>query len=137
MSYPVPFSNGDLFVSVFGLFTHDSPDTSIDPATGAPFADRNKVAGPEGTYSLLPWLATSLRYDRVDPLTDDSHYSFAVVSPRVILRTDWQATDQLVLQYSHWFDGNLTTVRTGDPPVTSPSVFPDGDMLSLSASMWW
>jgi hypothetical protein len=98
--------------------------------------DKRKV-GFEATYSLLPWMATSLRYDRVDPLTDDAHYSFAVVSPRVILRTDWQATDQIVIQYSHWFNGSNTLVRTGDPPMADPGQVPDGDMLSISASMWW
>jgi len=149
VSYPVPFSGDgpDLFVSVFGVFTHvTSADPGVDPATanvpggvtGHPWngADKRKV-GLEATYSLLPWLATSLRYDRVDPLTDDAHYSFAVVSPRVILRTDWQATDQIVIQYSHWFNGSNTLVRTGDPPMVDPAQIPDGDMLSISASMWW
>ncbi len=149
VSYPVPFSGDgpDLFVSVFGLFTHvTSADPGVDPATanvaagvaGHPWdgSDKRKV-GFEATYSVLPWLATSLRYDRVDPLTDDAHYSFAVVSPRVILRTDWQATDQIVIQYSHWFNGSNTLVRTGDPPTVDPAQVPDGDMLSISASMWW
>jgi len=149
VSYPVPFSGDgpDLFLSVFGIFTHvTSEDPGVDPATanvmagvtGHPWSgtDKRKV-GLEATYSLLPWLATSLRYDRVDPLTDDAHYSFAVVSPRVILRTDWQATDQIVIQYSHWFNGSNTLVRTGDPPMVDPTQIPDGDMLSISASMWW
>ena len=149
VSYPIPFSGDgpDLFVSVFGMFTHvTSADPGVDPATanvaagvtGHPWsgADKRKV-GLEATYSVLPWLATSLRYDRVDPLTDDAHYSFAVVSPRVILRTDWQATDQIVIQYSHWFNGSNTLVRTGDPPMVDPAQVPDGDMLSISASMWW
>ena len=60
-----------------------------------------------------------------------------MVSPRVILRTDWQATDQIVIQYSHWFNGSNTLVRTGDPPMVDPAQIPDGDMLSISASMWW
>jgi len=73
----------------------------------------------------------------VTPNGDDSRYSFAVISPRIILRTDWQATDQLVLQYSHWFNGSLTTVRAGDPPMEDVNIAPDENMLSLSASMWW
>lgn len=149
VSYPIPFSGDgpDLFLSAFGMFTHvTSADPGVDLATanvmagvaGHPWSgtDKRKL-GIEATYSLLPWLATSVRYDRVDPLTDDLHYSFAVVSPRVILRTDWQATDQIVIQYSHWFNGSNTLVRTGDPPMVDPSQIPDGDMLSISASMWW
>lgn len=141
VSYPVPFSGDgpDLFVSVFGLFTHvNSPDQSVDLQTGLPYAGATKMkVGIEGTYSLLSWLAVSGRYDRVSPNVDDNRYGFSVISPRVILRTDWQATDQVVLQYSHWFNGSLTTVRTGDPPLPDPAVIPDGDMVSLSASMWW
>ena len=142
VSYPVPFSGDgpDLFVSVFGLFTHVTSEDKlgVDPATGHTWSDTSKRKfGVEATYSMLSWLAGSLRYDQVDPLTDDAHYSFAVVSPRIILRTDWQATDQVVIQYSHWFNGSNTLVRTGDPPMPDPSIIPDGDMVSISASMWW
>ena len=83
VSYPVPFSGDgpDLFLSVFGMFTHvTSADPGVDPATanvmagvtGHPWSgtDKRKV-GLEATYSMLSWLATSLRYDRVDPLTDE------------------------------------------------------------------
>ena len=60
-----------------------------------------------------------------------------MVSPRVILRTDWLATDQIVLQYSHWFNGANTLIRVGDPPLENIAWVPDKDMVSLSASMWW
>jgi len=133
VSYPVPFygDGPDLFVSVFGMQTHvSSPEAYYDNVT------KRKV-GVEATYSVLSWLAFSGRYDYVAPFQDSNSYSFAVVSPRIILRTDWQATDKLVIQYSHWIDGSLTTVRVGDPPVEDPRVVPDTDMLSISATMWW
>jgi hypothetical protein len=69
--------------------------------------------------------------------TDGGAYRFAVVSPRIIFRTDWQATDQVVLQYSHWFNGSRTTVRVGDPPAEDLKIVPDSDTVTLSASMWW
>ena len=93
--------------------------------------------GVEGTYSVLPWLALSGRYDRVTPDMDDQRYSFAVMSPRLIFRTGWDSHDQVVLQYSHWFNGSHTTVRTGSPPHEDLTVVPDENMISLSASMWW
>jgi len=71
------------------------------------------------------------------PAVDDSSVAFSVVSPRVIFRTGWTSSDALVLQYSHWFDGGRTTVRTGEPPVDDIAVIPDADVLSLSANMWW
>jgi hypothetical protein len=55
----------------------------------------------------------------------------------VILRTDWIATNQVVIQYSHWLNGARTTVRTGDPPVPDVTTTPDPNMLSISAMMWW
>jgi hypothetical protein len=141
VSYPVPFSGDgpDLVVSLFGMQTHvTSADTGVDVASGHPWNDVTKrKLGIEATYSFLSWLAGSFRYDRVDPYVDDSHYSFAAVSPRLIFHTDWQATDQIVLQYTHWFNGSNTLVRTGDPPMEDPLRVPDGDMVSLSASMWW
>jgi hypothetical protein len=73
----------------------------------------------------------------VKPNLDNDRYSFSVVSPRLIFRTDWQATDQVVLQYSHWINGSQTTIRTGYPPREDPTASPDTDMISLSASMWW
>jgi hypothetical protein len=126
----------DVFVSVFGMATHV---TSTVPLNGGVYGEGvTKVKyGAEATYSILPWLAVSARYDRVAPNVDDNDYSFAVISPKLIFRTGWTATDQLVLQYSHWFDGGATVVRMGEPPVDSPLTVPDEDVLSLSASMWW
>jgi hypothetical protein len=107
--------------------------------TGGMYGDgiTKAKAGVEATYSIFPWLAVSARFDEVVPNVDDSRYSFAVVSPRVIFRSNWLATDQLSVQYSHWFDGSRTTVRSGSPPVDNLSITPDSDMISLAASMWW
>jgi hypothetical protein len=126
----------DLYVSVFGIGTHV---TSQVPLTGNLYGQgvTKMKYGAEATYSFLPWLAVSCRYDQVNPNVDNSDYSFAVVSPRIILRTGWTATDQVVIQYSHWFDGGATVVRTGEPPVDNPQQIPDSDMLSIAASMWW
>jgi hypothetical protein len=133
VSYPAPFTGDgpDLFVSLFGMQTHvTSNDAGRDGVTMRKF-------GVEGTYSLLSWLAVSTRYDQVAPDVDVSDFSFGVLSPRIILHSDWESTDQIVLQYSHWFNGSRTTVRAGDPPVADVSVIPDTDVLSLAATMWW
>ena len=108
--------------------------TSNDPV----YNNINKVKfGAEGGYALLPWLAASLRVDRVQPDNWDGSQSFTVVSPRLIFRSAWQAHDQVVLQYQHWFDGSGVVVRNGYPAVPDPSIHPDEDVISLSASMWW
>jgi hypothetical protein len=142
VSYPVPFSGDgpDLFVSLFWMGTHVwSTDKTVDINNGRLKYDgvTKTKFGIEATYSLLSWLAASMRFDRVDPNLDDTRYSFSVLSPRIIFHTGWQSTDQVVLQYSHWFNGPWTTVRVGQPPIEDISVVPDGDMVSLSARMWW
>jgi hypothetical protein len=142
VSYPVPFTGDgpDIYVSLFAMGTKvHSDDPTIDTATGKPRYDGvTKVKyGIEASYSMLSWFAFSTRYDQVKPTSENDRYSFAVISPRLIFRTDWQATDQLVLQYSHWIDGSQTIVRTGYPPREDPTASPDTDMVSLTASMWW
>ena len=120
----------DIFFSVFGL--------GVKVTTEDKTVATNKLKlGAEGTYSLLPWLAASVRYDTVKPDVDYDSYNFAVISPRLIFRTGWNAHDQVTLQYSHWFNGALTTVRGGFPPKPDVTIIPDQDMVSLSASMWW
>ncbi len=133
VSYPVPFygDGPDIVVSLFGMGVNvESRDDRYDGRWMQKF-------GAEATYSLLSWMAASVRFDRVDPDDSDAQRSFAVWSPRVIFRTDWQATDQLVLQYSRWVNGSRVVVRDGAPPREDPSIEPDTDVLSLSASMWW
>ena len=147
VSYPVPFSGDgpDLVVSLFGMIVHTNSDDHFYDTNGRYYDGVTKwKAGGEAAYSVLPWIAFSGRYDYV---VNDTHsdcagvpcstYNFGVISPRVILRTDWQATDQIVLQYSHWFNGANTLIRVGDPPLENINWVPDKDMVSLSASMWW
>ncbi|MFZ5891765.1 MAG: hypothetical protein ACOY0T_11980 [Myxococcota bacterium] len=133
VSYPVAFlpDGPDLFVSLFGMYTSVSSPKAYNDGI------KKMKYGVEATYSFLPWLAVSGRYDRVTPNMDDERYSFAVVSPRIIFRTGWASHDQVVLGYSRWFNGSRTTVRTGSPPHDDITIVPDEHMLSLSASMWW
>jgi hypothetical protein len=142
---PTPFKGDspDVVLSAFGMVTHvSSNDPVFDGVT-------KRKYGIEGAYAILPWLATSLRVDRVEPEKDagciagaicasnDNDQSFAVVSPRVIFRSGWQAHDQVAVQYSHWFNGSGVVVRNGYPPTPDPTIHPDQDVVSISASMWW
>lgn len=120
----------DIFVSAFGMFVKTDTDEAGQPATSMKF-------GAEASYSMLPWLAGGVRYDKVQPDADFPAYGFGVLSPRLIFRTGWQAHDQVTLQYSHWFNGDYTTVRSGYPAKPDVTVVPDSDMVSLTASMWW
>lgn len=121
----------DIVGSVFGMQTSvSSDDAAYDDVT------KRKV-GAEATYSLLSWLAASARFDHVRPDDDDADASFSVITPRVIFRSDWQSHDQVALSYSHWFYGDNVVVRSGSPALEDPTINPDEDVISLSASMWW
>jgi hypothetical protein len=130
---PTPYSGygPDLFASVFGMFTHVSSD---DP--GYDGVSKVKYGG-EVTYSALAWLALSTRYDRVVANTDDARQTFSVISPRIILRSDFNSQDQITFQYSRWFYGSGVVVRSGYPPLDDPYTVPDENMFSLTANLWW
>jgi len=133
LRYPAVFAGDspDAVLSLFGMQTHvASNEHAYDGVT-------KRKLGAEGAYSLLPWLAASLRFDRVMPNADDGKQSFSIVSPRVIFRTRWQAHDQVVLQYSRFINGSGVVVRNGYPAVPDPTISPDRDVVSISASMWW
>ena len=134
LRYPEVFEGDgpDIFISLFGMQTKvDSNDPAYNGITKRKF-------GAMGSYSLLPWLAATVRYDNVTPNTNDNSQTFAVVSPAVIFRTGWQAHDQIALQYSHWFNGKNTNVRSqGYPFLEDHSIVPDKDMVALTASFWW
>ncbi len=130
--YPEPFAGDapDVYLSLFGMQTTvNSSENSYDMT--------KRKFGALGTYSLLPWLATTIRYDHVVPQVGKDSRSFAVVTPGIIFRSGWQAHDQIAIQYSHWFDGSLTTVRSGYPAMDDPSVVPDKDAISVSGAFWW
>ena len=146
VSYPVPFTGDgpDIVVSLFGVFASIKSDYVSAPNEPKYDGMTKYKLGGEGTYGFLPWMAASLRYDRVTPNTDEPRQAFAVISPRVIFRTGWQAHDQIVLQYSRWLNGDRVIVREGYPPTEdrrmppgANRLEPDEDMFSLSASMWW
>jgi hypothetical protein len=129
----------DVFFSLFGMYTHVASKDNATNASGHLLYDGvNKVKyGAEATYSALSWLAFGARYDRVVPDTSDTSKTFAVITPRLIFRSDYNSQDQVTIQYSHWFDGNGVNVRTGYPPKENPALTPDPDTLSIMASMWW
>jgi hypothetical protein len=131
--YPAVFAGDspDLVLSLFGM------QTSVTSKEAAYDGVVKRKFGAEGAYSILPWLGASVRFDRVMPNDDDAKQSFSIVSPRIIFRTKWQAHDQVVLQYSRFIYGSGVVVRSGYPAVPDPTLHPDRDVVSISASMWW
>jgi hypothetical protein len=133
LRYPMKFEGdgADVVASLFSIFTQVSSD---DPE----WDDMQKLKyGAELSYSMLSWFALSGRYDRILPDLDDDTRTTAVISPRLIFRSDFNSHDQVVLQYSRWLNGSGATVVYGAPPERDPTIEPDKHVLSLTASMWW
>jgi hypothetical protein len=133
LKYPNVFA-GDSRDAVLSVFFMQTKVASRDPATDG--VSKLKFGGEAG-LSLWSALAASLRVDRVMPNVQDSSQSFTIVSPRLIFRSRWNSHDQVVLQYSRFMYGSNVLVRSGAPPAYDPTIRPDQDVVSLSASMWW
>lgn len=131
--HPQPFSGygPDLVVSAFSIFTQVGSDEAEFDGVG------KLKYGTEVTYSAFSWLAFSGRYDRVIADLDDDTQTFAVISPRILFRTDCNSQDQVTLQYSRWMYGSGVNVRAGYPEREDPSIRPDEHTLSLNVNMWW
>jgi hypothetical protein len=93
----------DLITSVFAnvASTLESRDPNFDGRT-------LYKLGTEITYRGLSWLAVSGRYDHVAPNSNDTQESFDVISPKLILRSDWNSNEQVTLSYTRWLYGKHT-----------------------------
>jgi hypothetical protein len=133
LRYPATYQGDapDLVLSAFTIGTAvDTPDPDYDGVLKIKY-------GGEATYSFLPWMGAGLRYDRVIPDTSDATQTHAILSPRLIFKSDWASNDQVMLQYSRFFYGSNSAPVVGYPPAKDPTVVPDNDVFTLSASIWW
>jgi hypothetical protein len=99
--YPEGFwgDGPDLVAALFGMYNRVSG--AVNPA----FNRGMLKAGVELTYAPLPWLGLGGRFDTVQPNLNDREENFAVVSPRVILRSAFVTHEQVIFQYSRYFYG--------------------------------
>src|SRR5262249_22842028 len=102
LSYPRKFAgkSPDIVGSVFGIFTSvDSPVPTNDGVKKLKY-------GVELGYSALSWFGFGGRYDRVLNDTDDARQTHAILTARAIFRSDFNARDQITLQYSRYLTGS-------------------------------
>jgi hypothetical protein len=109
------------------------------------------------------WLGLGLRFDRLQPNSKVPEQSFAVISPRIVFRTEWLSHEEIALQYSRYMynerecadptkpglcvqppsaptlpDGFGATTTNQDPGNRgAPTTRPDLNVIRLQASMWW
>jgi hypothetical protein len=124
--YPLRFTgNGpDLVATLFGMFNSIKSDTQTH---------KMLKYGGELVYAPLDVLAIGARADLVQPDMSDRTRSFAVLSPKVILRTSFIAHERVQLQYSRYFLGSKAYPAFPNDRVDQA----DADVFMISASMWW
>lgn len=112
---------------------------------------------------IKSWLGLGLRFDRLQPNSKIPEQSFAILSPRLVFRSDWLAHEEITLQYSRYFfnqrecadpaapqlctqppaaptlpDGFGATTTNQDPGTRgAPATRPDLNVIRLQASIWW
>jgi hypothetical protein len=134
LAFPRKFAgkSPDIVGSVFGIFTSvDSPLVPLNDGV------QKLKYGVELGYSALSWFGFGGRYDRVLNDTDDARQTHAILTARAIFRSDFNARDQITLQYSRYLTGSGVGVMYGSPPQRDYVIDPDENVLSLMASMWW
>jgi hypothetical protein len=90
----------DVKISIFG--THSSVKSNDATYDGT----KKLKLGGEVMYSPLSFLSVGGRFDRVMPTNKDSDQSFSVISPKIVLRTDFFTHEAVTLQYSRYIYGN-------------------------------
>jgi hypothetical protein len=136
-------------VAVFGA------PMSSDGKIGAVAGDLNRAQtwdmstkklkfGADAYYTPASWLGVGARFDMVKPDMDaayartpgnpgGSELDFAVLSPRVVFRTQFVTHEAITVIYSRYFNGN------GAYPPFPYQWVPkaDSNMIGLSGTMWW
>jgi len=88
--------------------------------------------GAEPSFSIIPQLRASARYDRVILDVYDAENSFRVLSPRITFPLDtW---GELFFMYSHYWYGDKVRLRPGQVPLET---MPDSDVFKLQAQVVW
>jgi hypothetical protein len=128
---PEPFwgQGPDVLLSAFGMYNHVASDDEMFNG----ITDKMKW-GLEGTYIFLPFMGAGLRFDRVQPNLDDNTYAFSVLSPKIVLRSQFVTHEQVVIQYSRYFNGDNVA---GGYRASTIAGEPDKDVFVMAASMWW
>ncbi len=100
--------------------------------------------GTEATYRMLPWLAVSCRYDHVQPNSKDPLETFDVISPKIVLRSNWNSHETVMLSYTRWLLGPHTHGEAPndyrqpiDGQYVGASRALDDQMFGINFGMWW
>jgi hypothetical protein len=123
--------NPDVLFSLFALGTKVKSDDPVNDGV------LKLKGGAEVTYTAASWFGVSGRFDHVRLDNELNRRAFTGYTGRLLFHTGWQSRDEFALSYTHFVYGREVYVESGSPPKDDPSLNPDADALSLSATFWW
>jgi hypothetical protein len=86
----------DLYLKLYGMYNKVHSDYAPnDGITKLKF-------GADLSASILPWLSAGLRFDRLQPNSKVPEQSFAILSPRITFKSNWNTHEAITLQYSRY-----------------------------------
>ncbi len=86
----------DLYLKLYGMYNKVHSDY-------APNDGIHKLKfGADLSASILPWLSAGLRFDRLQPNSRVPEQSFAILSPRLVFKSNWNTHEAITLQYSRY-----------------------------------
>lgn len=138
----------DVTLAIFGMFSSVSgtDDKSISPYTGKTTAGTTKLKyGADLEANVLPWLGVGVRGDYIQPDSHDGAQSFGVVTPRLFFRTRFISHEEIVLQYSHYWDGqdvlaqqSISSLGYANIGKNNTGLYPtDMNVVGIKALMAW
>ena len=135
-------------LSIFGLLSTVSgtDSKSISPYNGRPTDGTTKLKyGADLEASLLSWCGIGVRGDYIQPDSHDAAQAFGVISPRLFFRTKFLSHEEIVLQYSHYWDGqdvlaqqSISSIGATNIGKSNNGLYPnDMNVFGIKALMAW
>jgi hypothetical protein len=138
----------DVALSVFGLF---SAVSGTDPGSVSPYNARptdgvKKLKyGADLEASLVSWLGVGVRGDYIKPDWHDASETFGVLTPRLFFRTRFITHEEIILQYSHYWDGqdvlptqSISSIGYANIGHSNTGLYPnDVNVFGIKALMAW
>ena len=108
----------DLYLKLYGMYNKVHSDYAPnDGITKLKF-------GADLSYSILPWLTAAVRFDRLQPNSKVPEQSFAILSPRLVFKSNWNTHEAITLQYSRYMYNQRECASSpvpGQPAAGSPA----------------
>lgn len=107
----------DLKAVLYGMVNKVTSDyRPSDPTVWGPTDGNLKLKyGVDLQYHATPSITGAIRFDRLQPNSEIPEQSFAILSPRIVLTSNWVTREQLTFQYSRYIYNQRECVNAPSP----------------------